>query len=88
MTRRRAAGKASLAGFSSRPTSVSSKGQATIPAEIRREAGIQPGDQVVFSIASGRVVLEKVQPIDEVWNAGQAGMLGEWSDPEQDIYND
>lgn len=88
MARRREAEEALPMGFVSRPTSVSSKGQATIPAEIRHEVGIEPGDQVVFSIEGGRVMLAKVQPIDEVWNAGQSAMLSEWSDPEQDVYND
>ena len=88
MARRREAEEALPPNFVSRPTAVSSKGQTTIPAEIRREVGIEPGDQVVFSIADGRVVIEKVQPIDDVWNAGQSAMLNEWNDPEQDVYND
>ena len=75
-------------GFVSRPSAVTSKGQATIPAEIRREAEIKPGDKVQFSIQGGRVVIEKVQVVDDVWNAGQSSMLNEWNDPEQDVYND
>lgn len=75
-------------GFVSRPSGVTSKGQATIPVEIRREIGLQPGDKVIFSIKEGRVVLDKAQPIDDAWNDGQSAMLGEWNDPEQDVYND
>ena len=74
--------------FVSRPSAVTSKGQATIPAEIRREANIKPGDKVQFSIEGGRVVIEKVQEVDDVSNAGQSAMLSEWNDPEQDVYND
>jgi AbrB family looped-hinge helix DNA binding protein len=88
MARRRSTEEALPIGFVSRPSAVSSKGQATIPAEIRHQVGIEPGDQVVFSISGGRVVLEKVQPIDEAWNAGQSAMLSDWNDPEQDVYND
>ncbi len=76
------------ADFVSRPSSVTSKGQTTIPAEIRREAHIQPGDRVRFRMDEGRVVIEKVQDVDDVWNAGQSAMLSEWDDPEQDVYND
>jgi len=75
-------------GFSLRQSAVTTKGQATIPAEIRREIGLQPGDKVVFSIRDGRVVLDKAQAVDDVWNAGQSVMLSEWDDSEQDIYND
>lgn len=75
-------------GFSSRPSAITTKGQATIPAEIRREMGLEPGDKVVFSVREGRVVLDKAQAVDEDWNRGQSAMLCEWDDPEQDIYND
>jgi AbrB family looped-hinge helix DNA binding protein len=73
---------------SSHVSSVTSKGQATIPADIRREAGIEAGDKVVFSFEDGRIVIEKSQVIDDVWNAGQSAMLGEWNNPDEDVYND
>ena len=68
--------------------SVTSKGQATIPADIRREAGIEAGDKVLFSFEDGRIVIEKSQAIDDVWHAGQSAMFGEWNDPDEDVYND
>lgn len=70
-----------------RYSAVTSKGQTTIPAEIRRALNINPGDRVSFSIDNGRVVLEKIIVVDQVWNSGQSEMLSEWNDPEQDIYN-
>ena len=39
---------------------VTSKGQVTIPIEIRRRLGIQPGSRVGFVVKRGEVVLEKV----------------------------
>ncbi len=78
----------SAIGQSRRQSSVTSKGQTTIPADIRRELNIKPGDHVSFSIEAGRAVLEKVVAIDHAWNGGQSEMLGEWNDPEQDVYND
>ena len=69
-------------------SSVTSKGQATIPADIRRDAGIEAGDKVLFSFEDGRIVIEKSQAIDDVWNAGQSAMLGEWNNPDEDVYND
>jgi len=69
-------------------SSVTSKGQTTIPAEIGREAGIKPGDKVRFSIANGIISIEKAQKIDHVWNASQSQMMEEWNHPDEDVYND
>ena len=40
---------------------VTSKGQITIPQDIRRLAGMPPGSEVEFQIQDGKVVLEKVE---------------------------
>ena len=69
-------------------SSVTSKGQATIPADIRRQAGIEPGDKVRFSMDGDRIVIEKSQDVDDLWNAAQSAMLGEWNNPAEDVYND
>lgn len=43
------------------PTTVTSKGQVTIPRDIRIAFGIEPGNAVSFSVAAdGRIVVEKV----------------------------
>lgn len=36
---------------------VTSKGQVTIPRDIRELVGIEPNSEVIFSVESGRVVL-------------------------------
>ena len=69
-------------------SSVTSKGQATIPSDIRRKAGIETGDKVLFSFENGRIILEKAQPVDMLWNKGQSDMMVEWNDPDEDAYND
>jgi len=38
--------------------SVSADGRVTIPAQLRREAGIQPGSALVCYVENGRVVFE------------------------------
>jgi AbrB family looped-hinge helix DNA binding protein len=88
MLHRRGSEEALPTGVALRQSSVTSKGQTTIPAEIRRELRIEPGDKVSFSLEGGRVFIEKVQEIDHAWNGGQSLMLSEWNDPEQDVYND
>lgn len=39
-------------------SSVSPKGQVTIPAEIRRQLGVRPRDHVVFRMVDGVVQIE------------------------------
>jgi AbrB family looped-hinge helix DNA binding protein len=38
---------------------VTSKGQVTIPQEIRRQCGLLPHTEVAFRVEQGRVILEK-----------------------------
>jgi len=43
-----------------RITTVSTKGQVVIPAEIRESAGIGPGTRIAVTLQNGRIVLEPV----------------------------
>jgi len=47
-------------------TQVGTRGQVTLPAEIRRAVGLRAGDTLVVSIDEGRVVLERavVVPVE------------------------
>ncbi|TKT75373.1 type II toxin-antitoxin system PrlF family antitoxin [Aquamicrobium sp. LC103] len=51
---------------------VTSKGQTTIPVEVREYLGLKPGDQLVYSVRDGKVELRarNLRAIDLV------GMLG------------
>ena len=40
---------------------ITSKGQTTIPAEVRKVLGIGPGDLVSFEIDDGKVIMVKKQ---------------------------
>ena len=42
-------------------STITSKGQVTIPAEMRRQLGLVPGRRVAFGIRDGRIVLEAVK---------------------------
>jgi AbrB family looped-hinge helix DNA binding protein len=44
---------------------VQSKGQVTLPTEIRRELGIKPGDSVVFEL-TGQGVLVKAEKVERL----------------------
>jgi len=43
---------------------VTSKGQVTVPKEIREHLGIEPGDRVNFQIGSGGEVIVEPEAID------------------------
>lgn len=65
-------------------SSVTEKGQATIPAAVRKRLGIKKGDKVAFNIdKKGRVLLRKVEAID--WGylkAVESTLKEEWLSPE------
>ncbi len=54
---------------------VTSKGQVTLPSELRKRFGIQKGSRVRFSIpASGPVQVEPVRyTIEDLWRMADAG---------------
>ena len=41
--------------------SVTSKGQVTIPKEVRERLGLKSGDRVLFSIEGGEAMIRKVK---------------------------
>lgn len=45
-----------------RVTTLTSKGQVTVPKEIRDELGLRPRDKIRFSIENGHAVLRKAYP--------------------------
>jgi antitoxin PrlF len=51
---------------------VSSKGQITIPKEMREELNLRPGDQMIYSIIDGQIV---ITPKNVDFN-DLAGLLG------------
>jgi antitoxin PrlF len=63
---------------------LSSKGQTTIPATIRRQLGIRPGDAICYQVKEGAVHLSKVEKIDVEWAQAIESTLGEWAGDEDD----
>lgn len=43
-------------------STISSKGQVTVPAEVRSRLGLRPGAVVVFEVREGGVLLRKGPP--------------------------
>jgi AbrB family looped-hinge helix DNA binding protein len=44
-----------------RSSTISSKGQITVPQEIRKRLGLEPGDRVEFVMEEGRTVMRPVR---------------------------
>lgn len=68
---------------------VSSKGQITIPKEIRETIGVEPGDMVAYEVEKGLVSLKRVDPFDAAFHAALSQTLDEWTTPEdEEAFND
>ena len=52
-------------------STISSKGQITVPVAVRARLGLTPGTVVEFELANGKVILRKgagkVHPIDQLY---------------------
>jgi AbrB family looped-hinge helix DNA binding protein len=68
---------------------LSSKGQVTIPADLRKAIGIEPGDIVAYELQGKSVKLKRVDPFDAAYHAAVAETLEEWNSPEdEEAFND
>jgi AbrB family looped-hinge helix DNA binding protein len=63
---------------------LSSKGQVTIPIEVRARLGLEAGDVVVYEIEGERVTLRRADPFDIAYHASLSQTLDEWSSAEDD----
>ncbi len=63
---------------------VSSKGQVTIPVEVRQHLGLEPGDVVVYDVEDDRVLLRRGEPFDVAFHAALTDTLDEWASAEDE----
>ena len=64
---------------------ITSKGQITLPKEVRRRLGIGPGDEVEFVEERGKYVLKKIVKVSP-FDAYVGFLRDQWgSDPDQII---
>jgi antitoxin PrlF len=65
-------------------STISSKGQVTVPQEIRKRLGLEPGDRVEFVVEEGRTVIRparsEVNPFEKF-----IGILGPFPGGEEGI---
>jgi len=68
---------------------VTTKYQATIPAEIREFLGVRQGDTVAYTVVDGEVRLARATPLDLAYHGAVAATLTEWqSKADDDAYSD
>ena len=68
---------------------LSSKGQVTIPFEIRKAMGIKPGDLVAYELQGQFVKLKRITPFDAAFHSAISETLQEWNSPEdEEAFND
>jgi antitoxin PrlF len=68
---------------------LTSKGQTTIPREVRDKLALSPGDVIAFEIEGDVVRLRKVEPSNLGYLRAVQTTLCEWESPEDaEAYDD
>ncbi len=65
-------------------STISKKGQTTIPSSVRKVLKIKPGDAIKYEIEDDIVRICKAEGIDLEWAIAIESTLTEWSGPEDD----
>ena len=65
-------------------TRLTSKGQTTIPVEIRKALRLKEGDQVLFEMDKGKVTLRRVDTLDRAFLKLSEAAFEEWNSPEDE----
>lgn len=64
---------------------ISSKGQVTVPADVRRALHVAAGDMLAWDIEKdGRIFVRRLEPIDLDYLSAVSGTLSEWNSAEDD----
>lgn len=65
-------------------STITQKGQATIPVDIRNALNLHTGDKIDFALVDGCAVVKKLQPFDVAYHHALTNTLLEWASPEDD----
>ncbi len=64
---------------------ISSKGQVTVPAEVRKTLQLKTGDTLAWEVQEdGKISVRRIEPIDVDYISALSGTLSEWSSAEDD----
>ena len=69
---------------------ITSKGQTTIPVEVRKALDAKPGDMLAWDVKQkGEVVVRRVRPVDVEYLKAVSGTFSEWdSEVDDRAYRD
>lgn len=65
-------------------TRLTSKGQTTIPVEIRKALRLKEGDSVLFELDKGKVTLRRADPLDRAFLKLAESTFEEWNSAEDE----
>lgn len=65
-------------------STLTSKYQATIPAEVREKLELHAGDKIAFEIVRNKVYLIKIKPFDLDYHQALENTLSEWNSAEDE----
>jgi antitoxin PrlF len=63
---------------------LSSKGQVTIPREIRAALHLEAGDLVAYDLKDGKAILRRAEPFDAAYHSALSETLEEWGSVDDD----
>ena len=70
-------------------STLTSKGQATIPVSVRKALALKPGDLVTFEIQDHKAIIYKIDPFDYPYHRAISHHLSEWdSAADDEAYHD
>ena len=65
------------------------KGQTTIPAKIRKALKLKAGDVGCFELKDHQAIITKIEPFDRPYHRALSENLSEWDSPaDNEAYND
>jgi len=63
---------------------LSSKGQVTIPKEVRECLRVRAGDPIEYEVQGNVVVVRRIEPFDRAFHSAISDTLTEWPSPEDE----
>ena len=63
---------------------LTSKGQTTIPIQVRKALRLKPGDRVAFEVAGAKATLRKLDPMDRAYLKLAEHAFSEWNSAEDE----
>ena len=65
-------------------STLSSKGQTTLPKQVRDILGLNTGDRIIYEIEGRTARVRKMEPFDAIYHAAISQNMTEWSSKEDE----